>query len=248
MRTAHVLRHTTRQRQQHLGQRGAQATPPPPTKRGRTQTVKVTPPRDPAAHDGVLGGRAGTFQAGHSRWQGAFQRNHRTRGADAHMHGYSCTAVVAPMTATVSLLPSSASRLCRNSKCRTPGSLSKPTFSLFLLSPSPHQSPHRCVIIIEACEESGSPDLPFYIQKLLPDIGTPSLIVCLDSGKSHAVCGTATLWVVTGLHRLWQPRRAPWRACRTRRPVTFAGSCSTLCTAASASGTPDSIWAGCGVR
>src|ERR1700744_2513502 len=30
----------------------------------------------------------------------------------------------------------------------------------------------RTVIIIEACEESGSPDLPFYIQHLAPRIGT----------------------------------------------------------------------------
>lgn len=31
----------------------------------------------------------------------------------------------------------------------------------------------RCVIVIEACEESGSPDLPFYIEHLQADIGTP---------------------------------------------------------------------------
>jgi acetylornithine deacetylase/succinyl-diaminopimelate desuccinylase-like protein len=40
----------------------------------------------------------------------------------------------------------------------------------------------RAVIIIEACEESGSPDLPYYVSKLAPRIGVPSLIVCLDSG------------------------------------------------------------------
>jgi len=56
--------------------------------------------------------------------------------------------------------------------------------------------PHaRIVIIIEACEESGSPDLKFYIEKLKSKIGTPSLIICLDSG-----CGNyEQLWLTTSL-------------------------------------------------
>ncbi|MFQ5768744.1 MAG: M20/M25/M40 family metallo-hydrolase, partial [Acidobacteriota bacterium] len=56
--------------------------------------------------------------------------------------------------------------------------------------------PHgRCVIIIETCEESGSFDLPAYMEALAPRIGTPSLIVCLDSG-----CGNYDqLWVTTSL-------------------------------------------------
>lgn len=46
--------------------------------------------------------------------------------------------------------------------------------------------PHaRCVVIIEACEESGSYDLPFYIDHLRDRIGTPSLVVCLDSGAGN---------------------------------------------------------------
>jgi len=46
--------------------------------------------------------------------------------------------------------------------------------------------PHaRCVVIIEACEESGSYDLPFYIDHLRERIGTPSLVVCLDSGAGN---------------------------------------------------------------
>jgi acetylornithine deacetylase/succinyl-diaminopimelate desuccinylase-like protein len=46
--------------------------------------------------------------------------------------------------------------------------------------------PHaRCVVIIEACEESGSFDLPFYIAHLKDRIGTPSLVVCLDSGAGN---------------------------------------------------------------
>ncbi|MGH8712859.1 MAG: M20/M25/M40 family metallo-hydrolase, partial [Casimicrobiaceae bacterium] len=40
----------------------------------------------------------------------------------------------------------------------------------------------RCVVMIEACEESGSYDLPFYVDHLLDRIGQPSLVVCLDSG------------------------------------------------------------------
>ena len=56
--------------------------------------------------------------------------------------------------------------------------------------------PHaRCVVLIEACEESGSPDLPAYIEHLAPRIGTPSLVVCLDSG-----CGNYDqLWSTTSL-------------------------------------------------
>ena len=53
----------------------------------------------------------------------------------------------------------------------------------------------RCVIIIEGCEESGSYDLPFYIDALQSRIGKPSLVVCLDSG-----CGNYDqLWCTTSL-------------------------------------------------
>jgi acetylornithine deacetylase/succinyl-diaminopimelate desuccinylase-like protein len=60
-------------------------------------------------------------------------------------------------------------------------------------------SPHaRCVVIIEACEESGSYDLPYYIEALAKRIGTPSLIVCLDSG-----CGNYDqLWCTSSLRGL----------------------------------------------
>jgi len=56
--------------------------------------------------------------------------------------------------------------------------------------------PHaRCVILIEACEESGSYDLPFYVDHLADRIGSPSLVVCLDSG-----CGNYDqLWLTTSL-------------------------------------------------
>ncbi|MEZ4652166.1 MAG: M20 family metallopeptidase [Candidatus Eisenbacteria bacterium] len=53
----------------------------------------------------------------------------------------------------------------------------------------------RCVVLIEGCEESGSFDLPFYIDHLADRIGTPSLVVCLDSG-----CGNYDqLWCTTSL-------------------------------------------------
>ena len=53
----------------------------------------------------------------------------------------------------------------------------------------------RCVIMIEACEESGSYDLPYYVDHLLARIGKPSLVVCLDSG-----CGDyERLWLTTSL-------------------------------------------------
>jgi len=39
----------------------------------------------------------------------------------------------------------------------------------------------RCVVLIEGCEESGSVDLPYYINELAERIGQVSLVVCLDS-------------------------------------------------------------------
>jgi acetylornithine deacetylase/succinyl-diaminopimelate desuccinylase-like protein len=56
--------------------------------------------------------------------------------------------------------------------------------------------PHaHCVVIIEGCEESGSFDLPFYIDLLEDRIGSPGLVVCLD-----AECGNyEQLWCTTSL-------------------------------------------------
>ncbi len=59
--------------------------------------------------------------------------------------------------------------------------------------------PHaRCVVIIEACEESGSYDLPAYIEHLAPRIGELSLVVCLDSGCANY----EQLWSTTSLRGL----------------------------------------------
>lgn len=56
----------------------------------------------------------------------------------------------------------------------------------------------RCVVLIEACEESGSYDLPHYIEHLRDRIGTPSLVVCLDSGAGDY----ERLWCTTSLRGL----------------------------------------------
>lgn len=53
-------------------------------------------------------------------------------------------------------------------------------------------------IIIEASEESGSPDLPAYMDALADRIGQPDLVICLDSG-----CGNyEQLWLTTSLRGL----------------------------------------------
>ena len=56
----------------------------------------------------------------------------------------------------------------------------------------------RCVGIIESCEESGSPDLPAYLELLAPRFGDVGLVAGLDSG-----CGNyEQLWVTTSLRGL----------------------------------------------
>jgi acetylornithine deacetylase/succinyl-diaminopimelate desuccinylase-like protein len=53
----------------------------------------------------------------------------------------------------------------------------------------------RCVGLIESCEESGSVDLPAYIDVLRPRLGNVSLVVCLDSGAGNY----DQLWLTTSL-------------------------------------------------
>ena len=53
----------------------------------------------------------------------------------------------------------------------------------------------RCVGIIESCEESGSFDLPAYLDVLRPRLGQVSLVVCLDSGAGNY----DQLWLTTSL-------------------------------------------------
>jgi len=53
----------------------------------------------------------------------------------------------------------------------------------------------RCVGIIESCEESGSFDLPAYLDVLRPRLGNVGLVVCLDSGAGNY----DQLWLTTSL-------------------------------------------------
>ncbi len=56
--------------------------------------------------------------------------------------------------------------------------------------------PHaRCVVLIEGSEESGSVDLPAYVDHLGDRLGRPDLVICLD-----AECGNYDqLWLTTSL-------------------------------------------------
>ena len=87
-----------------------------------------------------------------------------------------CTAAAAPTTATPR------SPRCWPSRPRRPPA-----------SPTP-----GCVVLIEASEESGSPDLPAYLEALADRIGTPELVLCLDSG----CLDYERLWVTTSLRGL----------------------------------------------
>jgi acetylornithine deacetylase/succinyl-diaminopimelate desuccinylase-like protein len=53
----------------------------------------------------------------------------------------------------------------------------------------------RCVGLIESCEESGSFDLPAYLDVLKARLGDVSLVVCLDSGAGNY----DQLWLTTSL-------------------------------------------------
>jgi acetylornithine deacetylase/succinyl-diaminopimelate desuccinylase-like protein len=56
--------------------------------------------------------------------------------------------------------------------------------------------PHaRCVLMIEFSEESGSPDLPGWVDHFADLIDTPDLVVCLDSGAGNY----DQLWSTTSL-------------------------------------------------
>ena len=53
----------------------------------------------------------------------------------------------------------------------------------------------RIVGLIETCEESGSGDLPAYLDALRPRLGQVALVVCLDSGAGNY----DQLWLTTSL-------------------------------------------------
>ena len=59
--------------------------------------------------------------------------------------------------------------------------------------------PHaRLLLLVEASEESGSTDLPAHLELLAERLGSPELVVCLDSGTLD----TERLWVTTSLRGL----------------------------------------------
>lgn len=58
----------------------------------------------------------------------------------------------------------------------------------------------RCVLLLETGEESGSPDLPAYLEHLRPRLGDVSLVVCLDSGCHDY----DRMWLTTSLRGLVQ--------------------------------------------
>jgi acetylornithine deacetylase/succinyl-diaminopimelate desuccinylase-like protein len=59
-----------------------------------------------------------------------------------------------------------------------------------------HGVPHaRCVVLIEASEESGSSDLDAYLDELADHLGDVQLLICLDSGALTY----DRLWVTTSL-------------------------------------------------
>jgi acetylornithine deacetylase/succinyl-diaminopimelate desuccinylase-like protein len=58
----------------------------------------------------------------------------------------------------------------------------------------------RCVILLETGEESGSPDLPEYLELLAERFGDVSLVVCLDSGTGDY----ERMWLTTSLRGMVQ--------------------------------------------
>jgi len=56
----------------------------------------------------------------------------------------------------------------------------------------------RILVFIEFCEESGSPDLPHYMDKCSKRIGNPDLVICLDSGAGDY----KRFWTTTSLRGL----------------------------------------------
>ncbi|MCP2166260.1 M20/M25/M40 family metallo-hydrolase [Goodfellowiella coeruleoviolacea] len=60
----------------------------------------------------------------------------------------------------------------------------------------------RCVLLLETGEESGSPDLPAYLEHLRATLGEVSLVVCLDAGGNDY----QRMWLTTSLRGLVQVR------------------------------------------
>ncbi|MDP6899554.1 MAG: M20/M25/M40 family metallo-hydrolase [Candidatus Thalassarchaeaceae archaeon] len=70
---------------------------------------------------------------------------------------------------------------------------------LSILALQQHGIPHpKSTFLIETCEESGSFDLPAYLDELSDLLGTPDLVVVMDSGAGDY----ERLWVTTSLRGL----------------------------------------------
>ncbi len=70
---------------------------------------------------------------------------------------------------------------------------------LSILALQQHGIPHpKATFLIETCEESGSFDLPAYLDELSDLLGTPDLVVVMDSGAGDY----ERLWVTTSLRGL----------------------------------------------
>ena len=105
--------------------------------------------------------------------------------------------------------------------------------------------PHaRCVVIIEACEESGSYDLPHYIDALSDRIGSPDLVIWIPAAGTMTSSGARLRYVdwsaVISLSRYWE------KASIRVMPVVlyplhsvFSDSCLTVLTTARAAGFPN---------
>ena len=87
----------------------------------------------------------------------------------------------------------------------------------------------RCVGLIESCEESGSFDLPAYLDVLRPRLGNVGLVVCLDSGAGNY----DQLWLTTSLRGMVQRRaegRDPRpRACTRATPAAWCRRAFASC-------------------
>ena len=70
---------------------------------------------------------------------------------------------------------------------------------LSILALQQHNIAHpKATFLIETCEESGSFDLPAYLDELSEVLGTPDLVVVMDSGAGDY----ERLWVTTSLRGL----------------------------------------------
>ena len=99
----------------------------------------------------------------------------------------------------------------------------------------------RCVVLIECSEESGSTDLPAHLDQLGDRLGTPSLVVCLDSGCADLRPSVGHHVAAGQPHRRAPGRRADRGRALGRRPAAWCrrrSGCCAACSTASRIPTP----------